>query len=635
MKDKLDKYLDLANEVHLANVPLDKPSAESLLGKSGRGTAQNFVNRFINFFGRHLFMTITSIIAVILTGIYLLSPSMKVVDDSSHLVSDKLQTTQTTVDNDNKNSVDSLEKSSIYQKVQQSESSFTIQENNISELQWDWVVFNINDWSFLWKSVTKSDVVYIDGKRNVKVMQFLHPLDDKYLIKVLKQLEDSIQTFIKTDELKSLANEDIDSYFEKLAEIGERFTDDINGEKQVKMTNLYAHIWRKIMNNPTDMMKIKSKGIVLPLTNLGKLGINFTDSTFSIPMDGFYKNSNYRTQLLDLFSSDELDTKNLPKHDILLRTNMIYEWSSNLSKFDSNINENWSRAYFPCYKRTAFKDLLNSVEGLERFVQTQSYFDIIGIDEKVTYNPLSPLIIENNSNLNYHDASLYFSNDASRKLYDYRTEMEKDKNLNDGDVSLQNSIYLRRHEIFTNMLASYKHRYLIPVDIQIPFYGFTKEELDTMPNATFVTLWYYPNEEFLSALPDDIRKQLEKEMKLVESVQKGEMQPEDACDEVKDSKSLLGLCNLTVQAISNLNLYPNPALDYINVKFDLQDTRFYKIILTDATGQYIKDLSDWTESGKNEVKVIVPTNGLQNGAYIIHVVTEKSEKLMSKFVVRK
>lgn len=642
MNDKLDKYLELAKEVHLANVPLDKTDAESLLGKSGRGTAQNFVKRFLNFFGRHLFMTIASILAVILTGIYLLSPFKIFNYENSLLASSTIQTSNT-LSNDEIKSKDSLKNNVVETEIQQSESTSTVQTFDIENLNCDLVVFNINDWSFQWISEIKSDVVYIDGKRNVQILHFQHPLEDKYLIKVLKQFEDSIKVFIDPNELKSLANQNFEDYFESLAKIGERFTDENNGEKQVRMINLYAHISRKFMNNPTEMMKIKSKGLILPTNYLMKLGINFTDSTFSVPLDGLYKNSNYRTQLLDLFSSSNLDTKNLTQNDILLRSNIIYEWSRNLSKLDTKTNINWSRSYFPSVKRGVFEELSKNIEGLDRFVQTQSYFDIIGIDEIENFNPLCPLIIENNSALDYHDATLYFSNQDSRKLYEYNSKMESDawefqnnKNeLKDEESSIHTSIYLRRQEIFKNMLASYKFRYLIPVDVQIPYYGFTKEQLDTMPNATFVTLWYYPNEEFLSALPVDFRKQLEKEMKLVELVQKGEIQPEAACNEVKDSKSLLGLCNLTNSAITNLNLFPNPALDFINIKFDILDNRFYKIILSDAAGQYVKDLNEWTESGKNEIKMLIPTTELQNGTYIIQIITEKSEKLMSKFVIKR
>ena len=662
MKDKIDKYLELANEVHLANVPLDKPSAESLLRESGRGTAQNFVNRFINFFGRHLFMTITSIIAVIFSGLYLLSTfgvteNFPEKNDANLLARSN---SSTNLDFEKSKSIsDDLKLSDDEHTTKDSTNSESPNQpnepevilNNLEDINWSWLIFNIENWGFMWTFRIEKYSTY-DKNGNNQISQRISSLhlEDKYLIKVSKQLEDSLRNTIDFNTIKKICFMEIPDYFDKLTEINNSISERNDNHQIINMINMYAHITRKLVNNPSEMMRIKSKGLILPKEILEKLDISFTDSTISIPHDELFTDKNILQRYLKLYKANNLNLDEIPEKEILLKKNLIFEWEKVEPK-EKIKKVLWRYSQSSGYFRPENGMSSGSIDEFEskpkeiRGVFSQYYYHVNGIESSDNFNKKAPLLFIKWSMFNYHDATLYFSNENTKKVYeisekisriytligDYNentllSNSEKDKLLND----------ISRQEIIqSNIQNSVKYRYLIPVDIQIPYYGFTKDELDTMPNATFVTLWYYPNEEFLSALPDDIRKQLEKEMKLVESVQKGEMQPEDACEEVKDSKSLLGLCNLTVQAIANLNLYPNPALDYINVKFDLLDTRFYKIILTDATGQYIKDLSDWTESGKSEVKVIVPTNGLQNGAYIIHVVTEKSEKLMSKFVVRK
>lgn len=648
MKNKIDTYLELANQARLAHVPLDKSEAETLLKTKMSGTAQNIFKRFYNFFGRHLFMTITSFVGIILTGLYLSTPFQ--VAEHKDFSENKIQNktiVQKTVEMNQKEQVIKTENNPVIENNIKPDNKTTTTSTNtstvydINKITWNLVVFIPKDWSFQWiNRIENQEIINEEGKRSIHIHKFQTSLEDKYLIYVSKQLEDSLQGYVNLREIKSLCNLEIDEYFEKLAKISVDLSNNENGKDLIKMVNLYAHINRKFLNNPTEI-KIKSKGLILPKENMEKLGIVFTDSTFSFPQDEYFRNEEYRKTILKWYRSDKINLEKLPDGELLLKKNYVYEWSKNSSKYNKNGSVNWGNSFAPMGKRVSFDSLYYN-DDTKNLIRTQSYNAIIGFDKPENSRKNCPLIFDDYSIFNYHDAVLYFSNDDLKKLYNYRSIMEKEwvfyqnnnANLSKDEKLKYESAYENRDLIFKNMATSYKFKHLIPVDIQIPYYGFSKAELDTMKNVSYITLWYYPNEEFMNALPEDIREQLKREIKLTDEIQKGNIQPEEACEEVRAKESLLGLCNLTEKAISNLNIYPNPAKDQINIKFDILDKRFYKIILSDASGHYVKDLSDWKENEKGQINQNFNLSELENGFYLIQVITERSEKLVAKFVIK-
>jgi hypothetical protein len=648
MKNKIDIYLELAKQARLARVPLDKSGAETLLKTKMSGTAQNIFKRFYNFFGRHLIMTITSIVGIILTGLYLNTPFQ--VAEHKDLSNNKIPYkifAQNKVETKQKEQFTNAENNLVKEEDVKPEKKTTTTNSatvyDINKITWNLVVFNQKDWSFQWINRVENEVlINEEGKRSIRVMKSQTELEDKYLINVIKQLEDSIKGFVNLKDIKLVCNLEIEDYFEKLAKISVELSKKENDQKLLEMVNLYAHINRKFLNNPEEM-KIKSKGLILPKENLEKLGIVFTDSTFSVPQDEYYKNEDYRKGILKWYIFDKIDTANLPDRDILLKKNIVYEWTKNTPKFDNKGSVNWQKSYAPTLKRVDFKNLFLNTLGLDKFVMSQSYFENFSLEIPDNFRKYCPLIFDDIPIQDYHYAMLNFTDDESKKLYNYRSEMEKEwvyfknneTNLSKDEIAKYQSTYEKRDVIFSNMATSYKYKHLIPVDIQIPYYGFSKSELDTMKNVSYITLWYYPNNEFMSALPKDIRDQLKREIQLSDEIQKGEIQPEEACEEVKAKESLLGLCNLTDKAIANLNVYPNPANSQINIKFDILVKRFYKIILSDASGHYVKDLSDWKENENGQINQNFNLSELENGVYLVQVITEKSEKLLAKFLIKK
>jgi len=78
--------------------------------------------------------------------------------------------------------------------------------------------------------------------------------------------------------------------------------------------------------------------------------------------------------------------------------------------------------------------------------------------------------------------------------------------------------------------------------------------------------------------------------------------------------------NLTKQETLNLQVFPNPAADAINLKFNLYDNSSASATLSDITGRVIYTFgNDKINNGANEITF--PVNDLPNGMYLIRLQT--------------
>jgi hypothetical protein len=645
--NKSVQYLELAKEVRLAHVPNKGKEAESLLNSTKSGTAQNIFTRIFNYFGRHLIMTFTSLIALIVAGLLITNTEQLKEQPVEAKPIASTKPVERKIDKEDlvyneKNALNSNE-----EEIQEEKSDFqakaidtivTVTLNKPEEIEWKYVELKVDRWYFLYlTAVETKQIIYEDTTNNHFSINHIHSvLDEEYYINVVKQLEEGLEGNIDFSEVKKLAFEDIDDYFAKLSVMCENIEKKENGVELAKMLNLYAHLTRKLYNDPAEIMKIKNKGIFLPKETLESLGISFTDSTISIPNDQYYMSSDYIKQWTEWKRLPELNDSTLPKEDKIIKWNYVYEWNQ-LAPFENN-EDKWLGTFAPHYKR---QDARKMYEDSQYKIIKHTYLNNISIENSESYNPLCPIIDESllfEVNL---DALLYFNSEETREIYDYNTENVKFwvhvNNIQDTISQEEKWDYHEQYEtkkiISQNKLNAYKYKYLVPVEIQYPYYNLSKEELDALDYYESITLWYYPSEEFLSKLPEDIREQLEKEIELVEEIQKGEMQPEEACAEVGDKESLLGLCNLSKQTLTDLKVFPNPAQDVVNIEFYLLEPVQYKIILTDMTGNYIQDITDWRQGDEGIEQWFLTDR--DNGTYLVQVITEKGEKLMAKFVVKR
>ena len=81
-----------------------------------------------------------------------------------------------------------------------------------------------------------------------------------------------------------------------------------------------------------------------------------------------------------------------------------------------------------------------------------------------------------------------------------------------------------------------------------------------------------------------------------------------------------------------MNLFPNPAKNIVNVEFELQDDNDFLIEVFDATGKKVKELSLFEFSGKK--KVLLQTDDLVTGLYFVHLIVE-DERVTKKLVIEK
>lgn len=88
--------------------------------------------------------------------------------------------------------------------------------------------------------------------------------------------------------------------------------------------------------------------------------------------------------------------------------------------------------------------------------------------------------------------------------------------------------------------------------------------------------------------------------------------------------------NNTIAGESAVNLYPVPAADILNVKFDLNSNQDITVSVSDVTGKVV-----FTDrmNGVNAYNKAIPVSDMPAGAYFVQVAGGKGAKLSGKFVV--
>jgi hypothetical protein len=88
-----------------------------------------------------------------------------------------------------------------------------------------------------------------------------------------------------------------------------------------------------------------------------------------------------------------------------------------------------------------------------------------------------------------------------------------------------------------------------------------------------------------------------------------------------------------VELNNNVNIYPNPATDYLNVSFELNHSSNVQVQIIDALGQVVNQVANNTmESGVQNLNV--NTANLTSGVYFVKIQTENNS-LVQKFTIAK
>jgi hypothetical protein len=135
------------------------------------------------------------------------------------------------------------------------------------------------------------------------------------------------------------------------------------------------------------------------------------------------------------------------------------------------------------------------------------------------------------------------------------------------------------------------------------------------PNQDVMICWYYPTDDFLESLPDEIGKGLKSEVEIISE------------DNISYSKSCnyFEVCKSTLQ-LDNFKLYPNPANYSVTIEFDLTEEDEGSISIVNIAGARLKTLipKSLFLSGHNTYQMDL--SGITPGIYLISINTDKGFK---------
>ena len=156
---------------------------------------------------------------------------------------------------------------------------------------------------------------------------------------------------------------------------------------------------------------------------------------------------------------------------------------------------------------------------------------------------------------------------------------------------------------------------LIPVRVNL-------EEI-IPPRKETLVFWFYPTDEFISALPDRLKYDLKFEL---DAINDGTFKSASSCTYFEACKSTL--------VLEDLKVYPNPANQNISIQFSLANSIDGHISLVNISGEQVKTIvSDRTfDIGMNLFSVNL--SDLPTGVYLISIITEKGFKTQRILVSR-
>ena len=169
--------------------------------------------------------------------------------------------------------------------------------------------------------------------------------------------------------------------------------------------------------------------------------------------------------------------------------------------------------------------------------------------------------------------------------------------------------------------------------------------------------WYEPTEEFLAALPERIRRSLQRELYVVSVLQnKPERQRMDEFMERQPSSSrelydslvskqgidegktivagdsYLDSWRAASGAITSSSVLPNPAHEKLYVTYHLSTQRQVTLGLYDVNGQLVRTLSE-LQSRSGENLEILDLKGVSPGMYLLAIATDNGERAVQRVIV--
>lgn len=173
---------------------------------------------------------------------------------------------------------------------------------------------------------------------------------------------------------------------------------------------------------------------------------------------------------------------------------------------------------------------------------------------------------------------------------------------------------------------------LIPIRIRLQ--GERMIENTGKHRGAEILLWYVPTPEFVSALPDRYRVPLEKELKLIASVEKGNMPPGEACKRMPGEAVLMDFCRSGSGAIAYARAWPNPAREKLTFNYVLNEPRHISITLHDLSGKFLGELTPCGSQTAGQHQQSINLDDIASGTYLITLRTDQGEQSVQRIIVQ-
>ncbi len=459
------------------------------------------------------------------------------------------------------------------------------------------------------------------------------------LVRLLGDMEKDITEYCDIKQLRNLGICDLKDYFPLLDTLLGNIPMNIeNRSELLKEVAMYGQVSRAILDNPFKGFKYKDKGITLDRATLENLGLVIEENMIKFPNDEVFIDSSmikYNDYIYSMHFKDEYKPEYINRN-LYVTKDDIYQWILVEGIAPKNTNYikviHWDSPDSADYNKKD-PDNRTCYHGYYYYKAAAKNTNRISpILKSIDMSELSQLRYLYDSDNEELNKIYYLSYNAMKKrdeLNDYLEDKEAQK-----DTELESQLRLASTQsdiVAKNAIRNLQYTKLIPVDVPVPYGVQSEEELEN-DDFSSVTLWYYPDEKFLDALPDEIRNKVVKEMNLLESVVAGELPASDACEALDGEESLLGLCNLADMAIQNLNAAPNPTDGNCEISYSLTEERYTKMMLLDNSGRYVEDISDWESRSRGDYRFYIDISSLPKGNYNIAVFTNKNEKMMFKLM---
>jgi len=158
-------------------------------------------------------------------------------------------------------------------------------------------------------------------------------------------------------------------------------------------------------------------------------------------------------------------------------------------------------------------------------------------------------------------------------------------------------------------ITNYEAMFDILVPVKIPL----NELISTLDY--YQIFWFYPTDEFIDALPDEIKYELKKER---DNIIEGNTKSTSSC-------TYFEACKSTLQ-VNNIKVYPNPVSEFTTIEFSLEESLEGEISIVGISGNNVKTVVPNTTflDGTNTYSVNV--SDINPGIYLILITTDKGFK---------